>query len=159
MNRIAIALVSACFAGCATFPPKPAVTARGYEGARRAESEVATVYISDGRPHYEAGFICKVNGRPATADGGCASIVYLLPGNYRLGIRYQSRIETGEGEIGFRVEAGTVYQLNATSFRTRNAGMIQVLPAPANAKLVYRNVAPNLFPEKLDSVIPYDSEK
>lgn len=86
-----------------------------------------------------------MDGKLAVSGGGCASVVYLLPGSYRLSIRYQSRIEVGEGEIGLRVEAGKLYQLNATSFRVRNAGMISVLPMAANAKLVYRNVAPSLF--------------
>lgn len=158
LRRTAV-LSSIVLVGCATFPPQPAVTARGYEGPRRSESEVATVYISDGRPNYESGFICEVDGRPVAAGGGCASIVYLLPGSYRLGIRYQSRLEVGKGEIGLRVERGRVYQLNATSFRTGNAGMISVLPGPSDGKLVYRNVAPNMFPEKLDVVIPYDPEK
>lgn len=156
LHRFALPLTTVLLAACASFPPGPAVKAVGYSGAPRIESEVATVFITDGRPNYESGFICSVDGKPATSQGGCASIIYLLPGAYRIGIRYQSRRETGEGQIGLRVEAGRLYQLNATSFQTNNRGMISVIPMPVGSRLVYRNVAPNLFPAgQLDTVVPY----
>ena len=164
MNLLRIApitatlLLSACVT-TAPFPPQPLATARAYDGPRRPQADVATVFILDGRPHYESGFICQVNGKPAAAGGGCASVVYLLPGSHRLQIRYRSRPEVGEGEITLHTQAGQLYQLNATSFRTSNRGMIQALPMPAGARLIYRNVAPNLAPPgKLDEAVPYDPQ-
>lgn len=162
MNKIprTITIVSAILvASCVTlptFPPSPAAKAKGYEGPTLPESEVATVFILDGRPDFESGYICKINEKPATQKNGCASIVYLKPGLHLLSIRYQSRIEIGEGEIRIQVEAGKLYQLNATSFRTKNRGMISLLPMSPSAKLTYRNVAPGLFPGgKAEETIPY----
>lgn len=148
-------------AGCAAnirdpFPPGPAAQSKAYEGAVRAQTEVATVFVSDGRPHYESGFICKVNGRQVLSDGSCVSILYLLPGVYTIGLRYRSSSEVGHGEIPIQVEAGKLYQLNVTSFRTNNRGMISLIPMPQGARVTYRNVAPNLFPASmLDQPVPY----
>lgn len=152
------AIVALVLTGCATvaFPPDAAVKARGYDGPELPEPEVATVFILDGRPNYESGFICTVDGKPATRQGGCASVLYLKPGVHVLSIRYQSRIERGEGEVVVGVEAGRLYQLNATSFRTNNRGMISLLPMPQGAKLTYRNVAPSLFAgSRADEPVPY----
>ena len=106
-------------AGCATtqssapFPPHPGIRANGYEGSTRPQREVATVFILDGRPKSESGYICAVNDRPVTKQGGCASVIYLLPGAYTLKIRYQSHIEQGSADFAMGVQAGKLYQLNA----------------------------------------------
>lgn len=145
--------------GCASFPPKPGVIGWAYEGPRRPQADVATVFITDGRPHYESGFICKVEGKPATPNGSCASVVHLLPGIHRIGVRYLSRFEQGDGEIRIQVEAGRLYQLNATSVRINNSGWISFMPMGLGRQLVYRNVAPNLFPAaQLDQQVPYGAE-
>ena len=156
LARISALATSLLLAACATFPPKTAIRANGYDGPTLPASEVATVYILDGRPNYEAGFICRVGDRPVPASGGCASIVYLKPGSHRLQIRYLSRVETGEGEATIAVQAGQLYQLNATSFRVRNAGVISLMPTTPGAKLTFRNVAPSQFsPPVADTPVPY----
>lgn len=152
-RRVWLLLIAAAAlgAGCATpqssasFPPYPATRANGYEGATRPQGEVATVFILDGRPKSESGYICAVNGRPATRQGGCASVLYLLPGAYTLTIRYQSHIEHGTVDFPMGVQAGKLYQLNATSFRTRNAGMVSLLTVQDGGRVTHRNVAPGLF--------------
>jgi hypothetical protein len=154
--RTLIVTVALALAGCAAFPPGPAVRAKGYDGPTLPESEVATVFILDGRPRYESGYICKINGKSATPQNGCASIVYLKPGAHLLSVKYRSQVEVGEGEIPVRVEAGRLYQLNATSFHTRNTGMISLIPMQPGAKLTYRHVAPSLFAgAQLDEPVLY----
>ena len=155
--------VAALFAsGCsttrptATFPPPPGTRANGYEGATRAEGEVATVFILDGRPQSESAYICAVNGKPSTSQGGCASVIYLLPGAYTLNIRYQSPVEQGSSDFSMVVEAGKLYQLNATSFRTQGRWMISVLSVKDRGRVTHRNVAPSLFVGPLlDQPMPY----
>lgn len=159
--RTGFATLALLVAGCAstTFPPSPALRANGYEGPTLPEADVATVFILDGRPNYESGYICKVNGRPATRQGGCASVVYLRPGVHQLAIRYQSRLEVGEGGTTIQVEAGKLYQLNATSFRTQNRGMISLMAMSPGSRLTYRNVAPGLFSgAKADEPVPYGAQ-
>ena len=158
--RLPLLVLLSCLASCANlsdpFPPGPAAQARSYDGPVRPEGEVATVFITDGRPHYEAGFICKVNGRPVLPDRGCVSILYLAPGVYTIGVRYKSPFQVGHGEMPLHVEAGKLYQLNTTSFRVGNSGMISLIPMPQGARVTYRNVAPSLFPSSmLDQPIPY----
>lgn len=154
--RTLVAIAAVALTGCAAFPPGPVVRAKGYDGPALPESEVATVFILDGRPRYESGYICKINGKSAAPQNGCASIVYLKPGTHLLSIKYRSNIESGDGEVPIQVNAGKLYQLNATSFRTRNAGMVSVIPMQPGAKLTYRNVAPGLFAgPQLDEPVPY----
>lgn len=114
------------------------------------------MFILDGRPKSESGYICAVNGRPATSQGGCASVIYLLPGAYTLSIRYQSPFEEGSGDFPMGVEAGKLYQLNATSFRTQGRWMIDVLSVQDRGRVTHRNVAPGLFVGPLlDQPMPY----
>lgn len=158
--RLPLLILASLLSGCVSlhdpFPPGPAAQARAYDGPARPEGQVATVFITDGRPHYESGFICKVNGRKVLPDGGCVSVLYLAPGAYIIGVRYKSPFQVGEGEMPLHVEAGKLYQLNTTSFRVGNRGMITLIPMPQGAKVTYRNVAPNLFPAStLDQPIPY----
>lgn len=142
----------------ADFPPQPGTVGRAYEGALRPEEQVATVFITDGRPNYEAAFLCTVDGVPALRDGGCASAVHLPPGVHQLGVRYISKIEHGESEIRVRVEAGRLYQLNFTSFRTNNRGAVSLIPMYQGARLVYRHLAPSAFPSaQLDQPVPYSA--
>lgn len=126
--RTLVAVAAVALTGCAAFPPGPVVRAKGYDGPTLPESEVATVFILDGRPRYESGYVCKINGKSAAPQNGCASIVYLKPGGYLLSVKYRSSTEIGDGEVAIQVHAGKLYQLNATSFRTRNAGMISLIP-------------------------------
>jgi len=148
-----------CLGGCASFPPQAFVRGRGYEGPPLPESAVATVFISDGRPRYESGFICAVNDRPVTKFGSCASVVYLSGGTHTLKIRYRSPLEIGEGRLTIQVEPGKLYQLNATSFRTQGHGVVTLIPMREGSVLTHRNVAPNLVSkEKADDPIPYLAE-
>jgi hypothetical protein len=152
---------AAALSSCATtvgtsFPPPPGTRGNGYPGLTRPQGDVATVFILDGRPKSESGYICAVNGVPAAKSGGCASVVYLLPGAYNLTIRYQSAIEQGTTDFPLGVEAKKVYQLNATSFRTRNRGMVSLLTVQDGHRVTHRNIAPGLFVgAMLDQEIPY----
>jgi hypothetical protein len=140
------------------FPPRPGTVSHGYEGAPRPQAQVATVFMTDGLPNYEAGFVCTVNQQPAVRDGGCASAAHLLPGQHRLGLRYLSRIEQGELEVGLRVEAGRLYQLNFTSFRTNHRGAVSLIPMAPGARLIYRHLSPSAFPSaQLDQPVPYEA--
>lgn len=165
LQRVGLAL-PLLLAGCASqppgspwsapFPPGPATRVNGYAGATRPQTEVATVFILDGRPKSESGYICALNGKPLTPQGACASVVYLLPGTYTFQVRYQSHVEEGSGDLALAVQANKVYQLNATSFRTRNAGMISLLTVRDGGRVSHRNVAPGLFAgPMLDESIPY----
>lgn len=158
-RRALSAAFALVLAGCATVGPSgPAVKANGYKGPTLPEPEVATVFVLDGRPRYEAAFICSVDGEPLATSDGCASIVYLKPGEHVLAVKYRSTVEYGDGTYPIRVEAGRLYQVNATSFRTANRGVIRLIPMAPGAKLTYRNVAPNLVAApKLDELIPYVS--
>jgi hypothetical protein len=154
----AAALLAAC-AGSGLVPAGyPPVKAQGYEGAQRPEAEVATVFIVDGRPHYEAGFICGIDGgKYGPASGRCASMAYVLPGMHTFSIVYQSpRYETCTVDLPIRAEAGHLYQLNATGFSIQRVCRVSQIPMADGLKATYRNVAPGQAPAALlDQPIPY----
>lgn len=161
MRSLLTAFIAAFYMASATsapYPPEPGTSARGYEGPRRPQAEVATVFVSDGRPNYEAAFICEVDDRPLPGNG-CASVVYLLPGVHTLTLRYISAIQRGRGKVDIGVDAGKLYQVNFTSLRIEDHAKISVMPMYNGAKLVYRNISPNQFPaEKLDVPFPYEAD-
>lgn len=131
--------------------------AQGYTGPELDKSEVATLFLLDGRPNYESGYVCQVNSIPTRRAERCASVVYLRPGSHDLDLQYLSRAETGQGSLKVHVEAGRVYQVNVSSLRTRNAGLVTLIPMNPGTKLTFRNVAPMLSngsPDQ-DEEIPY----
>lgn len=127
-----------------TFPPEELLRANGYEGPQRPPGETATVFAMDGRPRYESAYICKVDGKVLERNGQCASVAYLLPGRHTLSLRYRSATESGTGDYTLDVGAGKTYQLNVSSLRTQNTGLMTSIPMPARSRLTFRNLAPGL---------------
>jgi hypothetical protein len=155
----ACALLSACAAISGAPSGYPPAKAQAYAGAPRPEAEVATVFIVDGRPHYEAGFICGVDGNHGFANGRCASIAYVLPGLHDFAIEYRSPNSGATNctvDLAISVEAGRVYQLNATGFPVQRVCRLSQIPMASGAKVTYRNVAPGQAPPALlDQPVPY----
>jgi len=92
--------------------------------------------------------------------GGCANVIYVLPGSHVLGWRYDSYGTAGNGKLLLRAEAGRIYQLNASPLGEVNGkltGMAQTMPMAPGSKLTYRNVNPGYVPSgaKLDDIVPY----
>ena len=153
-------------AGCVsqpvdTFAPAGLWRAQAYEGPPRRQEEVATVFAMDGRPNYESSYICAAAGIRLERNGGCASVIYLLPGEHAVALTYRSPIERGDGTLRMRVEAGKTYQLNFTSLRTRQTGIIQVMPMPQSFRLTYRTLAPGLSvgSPRADEAVPYGANE
>jgi hypothetical protein len=149
--------IAVLLGACATQFPAGGQMARakGYPGPDRIEQDVATIFATDARPRWDVTFICTVDGR-ALERPGCANVVYLSPGTHTLGWEYRGTSATGRGELAVVVEAGRVYQLNASSLGG-SRGIVQLMPMSQSAKLTYRNVSPSQIPEgvKPDDPVPY----
>lgn len=174
-NGSVVALLAclAAFAGCASPTSSPAASdeksktsssaidgllrANAYDGRTRQRDEVAIVFTMDGRPNYESAYICKADDRVLQRDGKCATVVYLPPGQHVLAVKYVSRIEHGEVAVPVHVQAGKLYQLNASSLRTRDTGVWRFMPMQGGAKLTFRNIAPFLAAgdPRIDEEVPY----
>jgi hypothetical protein len=145
--------------GCATQIPVAGklIRAKAYPGPERLEKDIAVIFATDGRPRWEATFICTVNGRPLERQG-CANVIYLTPGSHTLGLEYRDYNKTGKGELPVVVEAGRLYQLNASSLGG-SRGLMQLIPMTAGVKLTYRNVSPSNIPvgSQADDIVPYGS--
>ena len=141
---IAIGMLLITAVAAEDFAPATLWRAQAYEGPELPQSEVATIFTMDGRPRYESSYICAAAGFRTEREQTCASVVYLRPGEHALALTYRSQTEVGDGTLRVRVEAGRTYQLNFSSLRTRQTGIIQVIPMPADFRLTYRNLAPGL---------------
>lgn len=161
MNKlftVALPAVALFLAACSTSPVFSTGRidqSKGYPGPEKAEGEVATVFATDAGPRYDATHICTVNYR-ALERPGCVNVVYLAPGSHTLGWQYKGTTATGAGHLGVVVEAGRVYQLNASSLGD-SRGVVQLIPMPAGSKVTYRNVRPSKIPPGVnaDDVLPY----
>jgi hypothetical protein len=135
--------------------PDRIVRAKGYAGAERPQQDIATVFATDAEPRWGATYICTVNSH-ALAKPGCAHVVYLRPGIHILGWKYRGSTATGHGQYEVVVEAGRVYQLNASPLGG-DRGKVQLIPMSVGAKLTHRNVMPNRIPAGVhpDDPVPY----
>lgn len=157
-RTLAIASASLLLSNCATTIPSGGMNLRvqAYPGPQRPADQVATVFATDGRPRWEAAFICKVDGRSPEGSSQCANVAYLLPGSHVIEWSYRWNNLSGTGELPFIVEAGRLYQLNVSSLGGTR-GVAQLMPMPQNTKLTYRNVSPGFAPSgaSIDDPVPY----
>lgn len=157
LPRLGLVALIVQLSACAILPTpmRTLGRAQGYAGPALAEKDVAVVYATDAGPNYAVNYICTVDDQ-ALEPRGCANVVYLKPGRHLLGWEHRSSIATGSGKYPVTVEAGRVYQLNA-SYLTGNSGLTQVIPLPQGARLSYRQLAPNKVPPGThpDDPVPY----
>lgn len=154
-GRVALLLLALSLAGCAS----SGLRVQGYPGKQLPQEEVATVFSTIGG-RYGNTVICSIDDQPVKAVTGCASVVYVLPGDHVLGWRYNSDRAVGNGKLALKAEAGRIYQLNASPLGEANGkmrGMAQTIPMAPGSKLTYRNVNPGSVPAgaQLDDAVPY----
>lgn len=134
-----------------------AITSAGYikvqafVGPIRPENQVATVFGMDASPNWGSTYICRIDGKSLPAP---ASVVYVLPGNYRLGWCYKGRGQEAQGETDIRVQSGSLYQINASSLGNGRWSQM-FIQMPLNRKLTWRNIAPGVARPDIDELVPY----
>ena len=145
-------------AACATFEPEGLHRVQAYDGATLPQDQVATVFTTDGRPHYESATMCGIDDVSLEHDGVCASVAYVLPGRHVVHVRYTSpRQLANETNVAVVAEPAHLYQLNFSSLGRYASGLITVIPMGSNARLSWRNIAPGLAAgsPRIDESVPY----
>ena len=160
-------LLYACPVVLAQLGPGPESTTmrvHAYEGAKRAASQIATVFAPYG-PGAEMSFICSVDGKSYfkmgwTWTSSCPSVVYLLPGTHQLTINFRFGTLTGTTTVPIRVEAGKSYVARGVLAGERRA-TYSISPMPEGFVLTYKDIVPAYFAKygaKNSRVDPLDAK-
>lgn len=131
------------------------VRVRAYAGAALPASRVATVFGMDGSPRWGATLICQINGKNLPGET-LATVVYLLPGTYKLGWCYRGPGQEAHGVTEVQVRPDRLYQINA-SYLGNERWKDSFMEMPSN-RLTWRNIAPgsNSYPN-IDGAVPFGS--
>jgi hypothetical protein len=124
-----------------------------YRGPQKPRQNVAVVFAMDASPNWGTTYICKIDGA-GLAGGVMASVVYLLPGTYRLGWCYRHQGEQAQGETEIRVRGMSLYQINAS--RLGEGRYSHSFIEMNSSNLTWRQIAPGKasLPE-IDAPVPY----
>ena len=137
-------LVVAALAACAG--PESLVQRRTYEGLLLSPQQQATVFAvwkdGDGNRTY----LCEIDGRSFRQNGyanPCPSVLYVLPGQHRVGVENHRGGRVAVAVIGIRAEAARTYEISVES-RPQGAGFYVREMDPGFA-LTYKDLAPTYF--------------
>ena len=140
--RLACLVLSvAGLAACAG--PETLGLQRAYDGLLLTPQQQATVFAvwdsGDGNPTY----LCEVDGRSFRRNGyanPCPSVVYVLPGEHRIGVENHRGGRVAVVVIGLRTEAARTYEISVVSSSDRAEFYVQEMEP--GFVLTYKDVAP-----------------
>ena len=144
-GRLAVLLLLAAgLAACAG--PGSLVRKRTYDGVLLAPGQQATVFAvwdsGDGNHTY----LCEVDGRSYRRNGyanPCPSVLYVLPGEHRVGVENHRGGRVAIAVIGLRTEAARTYEISVDS--TPERADFYVREMEPGFALTYKDVAPTFF--------------
>ena len=119
-----------------------------YAGPHRPLAQLATVYGT-----FIAGFsltqthVCELDGKSLRATFAlavCPSVIYLLPGNYRLGVSHLSGGREGNGVLSGNLAAGRVYGIDV-GYPQPGRVSFRLVEKPQGFALTYKDVMPTPY--------------
>jgi hypothetical protein len=141
---VGLLLIVAALAACAG--PQSLVRWRAYEGVPLAPHQQATVFAvwdsGDGNPTY----LCEVDGRSYRRPGyanPCPSVLYVLPGEHRIGVENHRGGRVAVVVVGLRTEAARTYEISVDS--RPGVAAFYVREMEPGFALTYKDVAPTFF--------------
>jgi hypothetical protein len=143
--RVAVLLLLAAgLAACAS--PRDLVLMRTYEGAGLAPQQQATVFAvwdsGDGNPTY----LCEMDGhnyRRTVYAYPCPSVLYVLPGEHKIGVESHRGPYVAIAVIVLRAEPARTYEISVDS--KPGAAAFFVREMEPGFTLTYKDVAPVFF--------------
>ena len=132
--------------------PVPLKKEHAYTGPRRPAAQLATVYgkivtnLASLLDPLRMTFVCEVDGKSyrGMMFSSCPSIVYLLPGSYRLTVHHGRGNAGASGTISAQVAAGRVYEVEVESAADRRVSF-RLREMPAGFVLTYKDVQPSSY--------------
>ena len=125
--------------------PVPLRKEHAYPGPHRPLAQLATVHgtILTGWPLTNT-HACEIDGksyRAMIAIEVCPSVIYLLPGNHRLGISHNQGNRRGSGTLSVNLAAGRVYEIGV-DYPEKMRVSFRLIEKPQGAVLTYKDVMP-----------------
>jgi len=150
MNRVlkllAAAIVAVIVSGEAALAQSvPIRKEHAYAGPPRPVAQLATVYgyFITSMPLTQT-HVCELDGkslRKSFATEICPSVIYLLPGNYRLGISHIRGYQRGSGVLSSNLAAGRVYAIGV-DYPQQGRVSFRLIEKPQGFVLSYKDVMP-----------------
>lgn len=134
----------AALAACAG--PESLVRRRDYVGGPLAPHQQATVFAVWDNGDGGLTYLCEVDGRSYRRLGyanPCPSVLYVLPGQHRIGVETHRGGQVAVVIVGLRTEAARTYEISVDS---RSGGAaFYVREMDPGFTLTYKDVAPSFF--------------
>ena len=144
--RLACVVLSVVAGLAACAGPEGLVRQRAYEGLLLSPQQQATVFAvwdsGDGNPTY----LCEIDGRSYRRNGyarPCPSVLYVLPGQHRIGVENHRGGRVAIAVIGLKTEAARAYEISVVSNSDRAEFYVQEMEP--GFVLTYKDVAPTYF--------------
>jgi len=137
-------LALAGLAACAG--PETLVRKRAYEGVLLAPGQQATVFAVWDSGDGNLTYLCEVDGRSFRRNGyanPCPSVLYVLPGEHRVGVENHRGGRVSVAVIGLRTEAARTYEISVASSPERADFYVREMEP--GFTLTYKDVAPTFF--------------
>jgi hypothetical protein len=134
----------AALAACAG--PESLVQRRDYAGATLAPHQQATVFAVWDTGDGGLTYLCEIDGRSYRRTGypnPCPSVLYVLPGEHRVGVETHRAGRVAVVIVGLRTEAARTYEISVDSRPGHAAFYVREMEP--GFTLTYRDVAPAYF--------------
>jgi hypothetical protein len=144
LRLVCLLLIAAGLAACAG--PDSLVRRRAYLGGPLTSQQQATLFAvwdgGDGNLTY----LCELDGRSFRRNGyanPCPSVLYVLPGEHRVGVENHRGGRVAVAIIGLQTAPGRTYEITVDS--RPEAAQFYVREMEPGFTLTYKDVAPTFF--------------
>jgi len=144
LRLVCLVLIAVGLAACAG--PQSLVRKRAYVGVPLAPQQQATVFAVWDSGDGNLTYLCEIDGRNYRRNGyanPCPSVLYVLPGEHRVGVENHRGGRVSVAVIGIRTDAARTYEISVDS-RPEGAEFY-VREMDAGFALTYKDVAPTFF--------------
>jgi len=144
LRLVCLLLIAAGLAACAG--PDSLVRRRAYLGGPLAPHQQATVFAVWDSGDGNLTYLCELDGLSFRRNGypnPCPSVLYVLPGEHRVGVENHRGGNVAVAIIGLRTAAGRTYEISADS--RPGAAQFFVREMDPGFELTYKDVAPTFF--------------
>jgi len=139
-----LVLIVAALAACAG--PQSLVRRRAYQGVALAPHRQATVFAVWDTGDGGLTYLCEVDGRSYRRPGyanPCPSVLYVLPGEHRIGVENHRGGRVSVVIVGLRTEAARTYEISVDS--RPGVAAFYVREMEPGFTLTYKDVGPTFF--------------
>jgi hypothetical protein len=155
LRLVALLLIALGVAACAG--PESLVRKRAYVGEPLAPQQQATVFAVWDSGDGNLTYLCELDGRSYRRNGyanPCPSVLYVVPGEHRVGVENHRGGRVSVIVIGLKAEAAHTYEISVVSNPDRAEFFVRDMDP--SFTLTYKDVAPTYFLKGSRANMPVD---